>query len=157
MLADVLVWVLRGFGVLYLVGGVLGARQAWIWARLEPDLDRVMRALQSFDATDDKSLTDNLAEEDRGRQWWLLAGCVMLIPTGVAMLLAHSAAVPLLAFIIVQQLFYFARQRRRELRAPNQASAEDARVERSTINGFYSALAIAVMAAWLYGRGALWE
>jgi hypothetical protein len=159
MLLDILVWVLRAFGVLYIVGGVLGARQAWFWARIEPDLDRVTRILQSYDPKgDEDSLQDeNIAQEDRGRQWWLLAGCVMLIPTGIAMLVSHQVAVLLLSLTIVHQLFYFARQRRRELKAPNVATAEDARVERSTINGFYALLIVTVLAAWLFWQGALWH
>lgn len=157
-LIDILVWVLRGFGALYLVGGVLGVRQAWFWARMSPDLDRMTRLLQSFDLKGDEQAfpEEELVQEDRGRHWWLLSGCVLLIVAGAAMVAAHRLAVLLLSLIIVQQLFYFARQRRRERRAPNRATAEDARVEPSTINGFYVALIVTVFAAWLYWQGALW-
>lgn len=158
MLLEILVWVLRGFGALYLVGGVIGARQAWFWARIEPDFDRVARILQSYDPNGDAdSLNDeNIVQEDRGRQWWILSGCILLILAGVAMICAHRLAVALLSVMVVHQLLYFARQRRRQLKAPNAATAEDARVEPSTLNGFYSALVVTIFAAWLYWQGALW-
>jgi hypothetical protein len=51
-------------------------------------------------------------------------------------------------------MLYFIRQRRRELRA----SVEDApgeRPSRQTINAFFFSLIVAVLAGWLYWRGAL--
>ena len=149
-----LLWVLRLFGALYLVGGIMGARQAWFWARLEPDMQRVTKMLENWDG--DNSRYPDADEVDNGRNWWLFAGCVLTAMAGLAMLLGHAASVGLLAAVIVHQLFYFVRQRRRELAAKTPADAEEARPQRSTINGFFGALIMAVLAAWLFHEGALW-
>jgi hypothetical protein len=61
----------------------------------------------------------------------------------------------LLSLIIVHQLLYFVRQRRRELAAASPEQALEARPDNATINGFFAALVMAVMAAWLYHQGAL--
>lgn len=156
-LNDVLVVLLRVFGALYLVGGLVGVRQAWFWARIGPSMNKLGRALQQFSAEAGAENTEAqaLAEDDSARHWWVFAGMVLVVAAGAAMLLAHAAAVALLAAIIVHQLLYFVRQRRRELRAKTLQAAAEARIERATINGFFAALVLAVLAAWLYREGAL--
>lgn len=155
--ADGLIWALRAFGALYLVGGLWMARQMWFWARITPDMDRLTRMLENFDAemNDRAPAPAPTVPEDRGRPWWLFAGALITAAAGAAMLLAHALAVALLAAVIVHQLLYFVRQRRHELAAPNQQAAAEARPERSAVNGFFVALLLAVFAAWLYHEGAL--
>lgn len=155
MIVELASWVLRGFGVLYVVGGVFGVRAFWLSGRHEAELDFMLDSLDALNAENEGAPAPPKRETDLGRQYWLLAGSLLLIPAGVAMALAHSWAVPLLAAIIVQQLFYFIRQRRRELAAQWPEHAEEARPTRATVNGFYSCLGLTVLAAWLYWRGAL--
>lgn len=149
--ADFLVWVLRAFGALYLIGGIWGARQAWFWARMGPDLNRLSAIADELTETKGKPIDPDIA-----RNWWVFSGAVLLIFAGAAMLLAHASAVLLLSAIIVHQMLYFLRQRRRELAAPSPEDAEEARPQRATVNGFFSGLVMAVLAAWLYYEGALW-
>lgn len=154
-LADILVWVLRGFGALYLVGGVMLMRTAWFWARLEPDMDRLLQTIEEFSAENEGRAPKVEEESDRGRQWWIFAGAVLTALAGAAMLIGHRLAVVALAVVIAHQLVYFVRQRRRELRAKTPEAALEARPTPQTINGFFSALLMAVLAAWLYAQGAL--
>ncbi|MGE0596918.1 MAG: hypothetical protein AB7P07_11150 [Hyphomonadaceae bacterium] len=153
--AELLVWVLRFFGALYLVGGLWGARQFWFWARMGPslnELSRIADGLGEPGATPQKPI-----EPDNARNWWLLLGALLTAASGAAMLLAHALSVPLLSAVIVHQLFYFIRQRRRELAAATAEDAEEARPAPATVNGFFSGLVMAVLAAWLYSAGALWS
>lgn len=152
-----LVWVLRVFGALYVVAGLFMARQMWFWARISPDMARLGEIAQelSADVGEKNEAARDLAETDRGRPWWLFVGALLMAVAGAAMVVGHRIAVVLLAAIIVHQLFYFVRQRRRELGARTPAAAAEARVERSTINGFFMLLLVTVLAAWLYYEGAL--
>lgn len=154
-LADILIWVLRAFGALYLVGGIFLIRMTWFWARLGPDMDRLAKTIEEFSAEVEGRAPKPPEDEDRGREWWLFAGAVTTALAGAAMLIGHRLAVPALALIIVHQLLYFIRQRRRELRAATPEAAAEARPTPQTINGFFSALLMAVLAAWLYAQGAL--
>ncbi len=56
--------------------------------------------------------------------------------------------------MIVHQLLYFIRQRRRELSA-TVLNADGECPSRETINAFFFSLIMAVLAGWLYWRGAL--
>ncbi len=155
MIEDLAVWVLRGFGVLYVLGGLFGARAFWLTGRHEAELDVMLDTLDAINAENEGAPAPPKRETDLGRQYWLLAGSLLLIPAGAAMALAHRLAVPLLAVVIVQQLFYFMRQRRRELAAANAEHADEARPAPATVNGFYSCLGVTLLAAWLSWRGAL--
>lgn len=155
ILVESLTWVLRGFGLLYLVGGFIGARQSWFWARITPSMNKFMRVAEDFTADVEGREPKRVAEEDRGRPWWMFVGCLLLVAAGAAMLFAHSLSVLFLALIIVHQLLYFVRQRGRELAAKTPEQALEARPNSATINGFFAALLMAVMAAWLHHEGAL--
>jgi hypothetical protein len=151
---EILAWVLRGFGAMYFIGGVWMARQMWFWARMSPDMDRMVSIIEHWGA--ERSDEEHDAAEDHGRSWWLWAGGVITAICGVSMLLAHRFTPLLLALLIVHQLLYFIRQRRREVRALTPEDAQDARPNQQTVNGFFSAVFMALLAAWLGARGALW-
>jgi hypothetical protein len=156
-LADVLVWVLRLVGALYVFAGLFAARQVWFWARLSPDIRRLAQTLEQFSAEmgERNQPAQELAREDAGRPWWIFTGLCIVIAAGVAMMFAHRLAVPLLAGAVGHQMVYLVRQRRRELRAATPAEAADARAEPSTVNAFFLLLTMTVLAAWLYYEGAL--
>jgi hypothetical protein len=154
--ADVLIWLLRGAGALYLVGGVWMARQMWFWARLGPTMDAFYAAAESLQAENEGRAPGPVEKDDTRRTWWLFAGAALTAVTGFAMLLGHRLAPFLLGLLIAQQLLYFIRQRRRELNAASEDLRAEERPNRATINGFYGALAMGVLAAWLEWQGALW-
>ena len=148
---QIVLWVLRGFGALWVVGAVFLLRQLWFNAKLDPMIATLEKMAEDMGAPPEKAKVD----VDNGRERWMAVGGVLTLAAGVAMLLGHRLAVPLLAALIVQQILYFIRQRRRELRA----SPADAAMERptqQTVNGFYTSLLAALLAAWLYWRGQLW-
>jgi len=154
-LIEILVWVLRGFGVLYLVGGLFGVRQAWFMIRAEPAMDQVLDMLDALKAEEQDAPPPAKRETDGGRSWWLLSGAALVTLAGAAMAAAHGACVGLLAVLIAHQLLYFVRQRGREFKAPNAEIAAEARAQPATINAFFGALLVTVFAAWLFSRGAL--
>lgn len=155
MIVEIATWMLRVFGALYLIAGLIAARQMYFWARIAPSMNEFARVAEEFKADVEERAPQPPLKEDGGRSWWIFAGALLLAIAGVAMLLAHWSAVPLLAAIIVHQLLYFIRQRRRELRASTPDAAEEARPNRATINGFFGGLIMAVLAAWLYYEDAL--
>jgi hypothetical protein len=147
-LPDLALWILRGFGALWIVGGVFLMRQLY----MNTQLDGMIAQLEKMAGEDGKP-SDEL--DDKGRERWLFAGGVLTIAAGAAMAFAHRLAVPLLAALIIQQLLYFIRQRRRELAAQTESGAEGERPSQQTINGFFTSLLIATLAAWLYSEGKL--
>jgi hypothetical protein len=156
VIVEIATWVLRVFGALYLIAGLIAARQMYFWARIAPSINEFARVAEEFTAdVEGREPRPPALNEDGGRSWWLFAGSLLLAIAGVAMLLPHWSAVPLLAAIIVHQLVYFIRQRRRELKAATPDAAVEARPNRATINGFFGGLIMAVLAAWLYYEGAL--
>lgn len=156
-LADVLIWVLRAFGALYLIGGLFLARQMWFWARIGPSMNELSRTIAAFQAEmePEKPKPAPAVTDDVSRSWWLFAGGLITAAAGAAMLIGHRAAIALLALLVAQQMLYFIRQRRVELRAATRDDAEEARPTQATINGFATALLLAVLAAWLGWQGAL--
>jgi hypothetical protein len=154
--AEVLIWLLRAGGALYLVGGVWMARQMWFWARLGPTMDAFYAAAESLQAEREGRAEAPIEKDDTRRSWWLFAGAALTALAGLTMLLGHRLAPFLLALLIAQQLLYFIRQRRRELSATSEDIRAEERPNRATINGFYGALAMGVLAAWLEWQGALW-
>ncbi len=156
-LAEGLVWVLRAFGVPYVLGAVFMVRQL----RMDSFLDRAISQIETMtdaiaaDLEEKAPTRSKLPPDDPGRRVWLMSGAVLLFIAGVAMAIGHRIAVPLMVLLVAQQLAYFTRQRRRELRATTPEKAADARPAQSTRNGLYWCLILTVFAAWLGWQGAL--
>lgn len=156
-LAEGLVWLLRAFGVMYVVGAVFLVRQL----RMDAFLDRAISQIETMtdeiaaDLMEKAPTRSKLPPDDPGRRAWLMSGAVLLFVAGVAMAIGHRVAAPLMVLLIVQQLAYFMRQRCRELRASTPEEAADARPAQSTRNGLYWCLILTVFAAWLGWQGVL--
>lgn len=155
-LPEGLVWVLRVFGVMYVVGAIFLFRML----RFDSFLDRATRQIQAM--ADDIARDAGVEQrprvdvpEDRGRVVWLAAGGVLTLASGVAMVLGSRWAVLLLVLLVLQQLLYFVRQRRRELAAATVEEALEARPTARTRSGFYYSLVLTVLAAWLAWQGVL--
>ena len=149
--ADIAVWILRAFGVLWTVGALALLRQLYFNSKLDP----MIEALDRMSAESGGEERAPPEPDDKGREHWMLAGALLTLAAGVAMIIAHRVAVAILAALIIQQVLYFIRQRRRELIARTPAQAEHERPTKETVNGFYTSLGMAALAAWLYGAGAL--
>jgi hypothetical protein len=151
---DIAVWILRGFGVLWVVGGIFALRQVWIGMQVGGMIETLDKMTDEF-ADPGAPPKREREPEDKGRDHWLMAGSVLLIICGAAMAVGHRVAVPLLLALIIQQMSYFVRQRRRELAAKTEEGAAEARPTRQTVNGFFTSLVMATLAAWLYYEGKL--
>ncbi|MGE0829313.1 MAG: hypothetical protein AB7O04_08180 [Hyphomonadaceae bacterium] len=155
-LVDLGVWTLRFFGLLYFLFGLWGAWAAWRWSWLDGAAAKLHRMAEEIAAESGEKLPPGRYDPpDPHRSIWIVSGALIVAAAGAMMLIAHRLAVPLLALIILHQLLYFIRQRRRELAAVTRGAAEDARPARATVNGFFAGLLMAVLAAWLYWQGAL--
>ncbi len=143
--------VLRIVGVLWILGAVFLMRQLWFNSKLDPMIEALDQMAKEMGAPDSGKKLDI----DNGRERWMAAGGVIMLAAGVAMGLGHRLAAPLLAALIVQQLLYFIRQRRRELNAADAGDALHERPSRQTVNAFFFSLFVSVLAGWLYWRGAL--
>ncbi|MBU6371262.1 MAG: hypothetical protein KJS97_00925 [Alphaproteobacteria bacterium] len=140
--ADGALWLLRAIGALWLVGGLFLIRQLLTFGPLERALDQ---------------LSPDAAESaDRGRDAWMLAGGVTTALAGALLLAGTRWALLGLCAVIVHQMAYFVRQRRRELAAKTEDGAEDARPARATINAFFFSLCVAVLTSWVVSQGAMW-
>lgn len=140
--ADIALWGLRAVGALWVVGGLFLIRQLMTFGKLERALDQLN--------------PDAAASADRGRDAWMLAGGVATTIAGVTLVIGTRWALLALCAVIVHQMLYFVRQRRRELAARTEEGAADARPARTTINAFFFSLVIAVLAAWVAARGKMW-
>lgn len=150
-LPEGLVWVLRAFGVLYVIGAVLVFRHLRIYALVDDATRRIELMSQEIDGEE----TPSPDEPDKGRNGWLAAGGVLTAIAGFAMVFALRIAVVLLVLAVIHQIAYFIRQRHREVSAKTPEEALEARPTQATRNGFYTCLALTVLAAWLGWNGAL--
>ena len=141
-LADGALLTFRVVGALWLLGGAFLIRTLMTFGKIERDLERVL--------PDAAHVAD-----DRGRDRWMLAGGVFTALAGLCMLIGTRFAVVALAVLIIHQLAYFVRQRRRELAAVDMDDQAAARPANTTIRAFYFSLIMAVLGAWLLGQGAL--
>ena len=140
--ADAALWLLRAVGALWLVGGLFLIRQLMSFGKLERALDRIA--------------PEAAAGVDRGRDAWMLAGGVATATAGVTLLAGTRWALVALSGVVVHQMLYFIRQRRRELAATTQDDAAEARPARATINAFFFSLVIIVLTAWVAAQGKMW-
>lgn len=138
--ADGALIALRLVGALWLIGGIFLIRQLMTFGKIE-------RALAQIG--DDPN-------DDPGRDRWMMAGGAATTLAGVTMLAGTRWALLAIALVVIHQLAYFIRQRRRELAAKSADDAEEARPARTTINAFFFSLVVAVLAGWLNYVGKLW-
>jgi hypothetical protein len=150
-LEQALVWVLRGFGALYIVGAIMLFRHLRVYALVDDATQRLEMMTREIEGEE----TPARDEVDKGRNGWLAAGGVLTAIAGLAMVFALRMSVVLLVLVVIHQIAYFIRQRHREVTAKSVEEALDARPTQATRNGFYTCLVLVVLAAWLGWRGAL--
>ena len=146
--------VLRLFGCLYAVAAVflLNMLRTHVFMdRAIDTLDRITTELAAAAGETPKPSAPN----DGGRTWWMVAGGVLLLAAGAVMALGLRVSVIALGLLVLHQLAYFVRQRRRELAAATPEDALDARPTQATRNGFFFCLILFVLAAWLERSGVL--
>ncbi len=123
-------WVLRIFGVFWMVGGVFAFKKA-LQVRL---MDTILDALSN-------------KKESRLVQYYGYAVSVLTFLSGAGLALLHPYASYALLLLVLTQGLYFAIQRHRYNQATNEEERTDATVAQQSKNAFY--LSIAVLATAL--------
>jgi Na+-transporting methylmalonyl-CoA/oxaloacetate decarboxylase gamma subunit len=150
-LEDILVWVLRAFGALYIFGAVMLFRHLRVYALVDDATQRIEMMTREFEGEE----TPPPDHADKSRNGWLAAGGVLTAIAGLAMVFALRISLVLLILVVIHQIAYFIRQRHVEMNAKTPEDALEARPTQATRNGFYTCLGLLVLAAYLEWKGAL--
>ena len=158
-------WIIRGAGLLWLIGAFALFRQIraeMVLDRITAELEKVASALgaetppETPNGRRQKSQAE-LAEDiwigrdDAARRGWIAAQAVVLAATALAMLMLHPFASWMVALLVLGQGVYFFWREHTARHAPSATAAEHARPTQSTINAGWISLAIAILvwaAAW---------
>ena|SRR5690349_11682676 len=158
-------WIIRGAGLLWLIGAFALFRQI----RAEMALDRMTAQLEeaadalSVEAPSDRrqKSESQLAEDkwidrdDAARRGWIAAQAVVLAAASLAMLMLHPFASWMVALLVLGQGAYFFWREHTARHAPSPAAAEHARPTQSTVNAGWVSLAIAILVWAAAFRGLL--
>ncbi len=121
-------WMLRIFGVFWMVGGVFAFKKA-LQVRL---MDNIL------DALSDK-------KESRLIQYYGYVVSVLTFLSGLGLALLHPYASYALLFLVLTQGLYFAIQRHRYNQATNEEERADATVAQQSKNAFYLSIVLFVI------------
>jgi ABC-type nickel/cobalt efflux system permease component RcnA len=157
-------WIIRGAGLLWLVGAFMLFRQI----RGEMALDKLTTSLEARareieaeagETPDPISARDPheawADRDDAARRGWIAAQAVVLAATALAMLLLHPFAVWMVALLVAGQGAYFFWREHTARRAPTAEAAEHARPSTSTVNAGWMSLAVAILVGLAAWRGLL--
>ncbi len=150
-------WIVRGAGLLWLVGAFMLLRQI----RAEMTLDRLSTQLETrareieaeVGETPDKLSARDPDEtwidrDDAARRGWIAGQAVVLAATSLAMILLHSFATWMAALLVAGQGAYFFWREHTARHAPSPKAADHARPSTSTVNAGWVSLAVAIL-VWL--------
>ena len=160
-------WIVRGAGLLWLIGAFALFRQI----RAEMALDRMTAEIEKAanalgaDAPPERrqKSPDELAEnawidkDDTARRGWISAQAVVLAATALAMIMLHPFASWMAALLVLGQGVYFFWREHTARHAPSPSAADHARPTQATVDAGWVSLAVASLvwlAAW---RGLLGE
>jgi hypothetical protein len=177
-------WIIRGAGLLWLVGAFVLFRQI----RAEMALDRMTAQLEKaaqdlgrdVAEAEDEGVQDHIDplgnprqphsvmksaaekaedlwidKDDAARRGWIAAQAVILAATALAMLMLHPFASWMVALLVLGQGVYFFWREHTARHAPSPDAAEHARPGKSTINAGWVSLAIAILVWAAAWRGLL--
>ena len=140
-----LITILRLFGLLWIIGGIIVIKNA----RFSSLIDRAFLHIESgFDATDNPVI-------DLGRDHWLLVGGVLTFISGAALVAASFLVLVPLTFMVFHQGLYVIRQSQKVETASSEDEAAEAAISKSSRNGAITALAIWIIAMFLYTKSFL--
>jgi len=121
-------WILRIFGVFWMVGGVFAFKKA-LQVRL---MDSILDALSN-------------KKESRLVQYYGYAVSILTFLSGAGLALLHPYASYALLLLVLTQGLYFALQRRRYNQATNEEERMDATVAYQSKNAFYLSIVVLAM------------
>lgn len=135
MLETTLEWLLRGFGVFWIVGSGVAFHKA----RETALIDHVLGAISG-------------TPEDPLVRRFLFVGSVLTLFSGMGLVLATAWALLPLALLVGSQLIYFGLMRRKRARARTKEEQEEAQVSDATRRAFLLSVALTLatgVAVWL--------
>ncbi|KFN52091.1 hypothetical protein N790_12885 [Arenimonas malthae CC-JY-1] len=135
MNAATLEWLLRGFGVAWIVGSGIAFHKA----REAALIDKLLGALSG-------------TPEDPLVTRFQFVGSALTLASGVGLVLATAWALVPLGLLVASQLVYFALVRRKRARAQTPETREEARVQPATRRAFWLSLLVTFatgVAVWL--------
>lgn len=143
-------WIIRGAGLLWLVGALALFRQIQAEMALDSMTAKLEKAARDLDAAPPAETPEDtwMNRDDAARRGWIAAQTVVLAATALSMLMLHPFAAWMAALLVTGQGAYFFWREHTARRAPTQKAAEHARPSASTINAGWVSLAIALM-VWL--------
>jgi len=158
-------WIIRGAGLLWLVGAFALFRQIraeMVLDRLTAELEKAASELGAEAPPERRQKTEaELAEDkwidrdDAARRGWIAAQAVVLAATALAMLMLHPFVSWMVALLVLGQGVYFFWREHTARHAPSPTAAEHARPTQSTINAGWISLALAILVWAAAFRGLL--
>jgi predicted signal transduction protein with EAL and GGDEF domain len=133
-------WLLRAFGIFWIVAGAATLYQA----RQAAFMDQVLNALQA-------RVEDPLVTR------FLYVGGGLTLASGAALAVASAWSPLVVGFLVLSQIVYFALKRQRWLRATTADARAEATVATSTRNAFVVSVAVWSLSLWAFGPGYLWQ
>lgn len=149
-----LVWIMRGVGLLWVVGGAMTVHQA----RQLHDIDKLTDEIETLagEAGGDGGASADAEDtpDDRQRKIWIGLGGVMVFLAGCALLAASWLAAVLACLVCIHQTAYAARQALRTRRAVGEEEKAMEALAPSTRNATLFAFVVAALALSLTLSGA---
>lgn len=143
------IWLLKTFGVLWVLGGAFVIRQSWVEIFLDRAIDKVETLSKALGADGPD------VPNDPGRAYWLLVGGILTVLSGIGLIVTHRYVLIPLSLLVVQQGLYAWRQWRMAERADSEEAAEDARMTPQARNGAIIAVGVWVVVLSLAWTGAI--
>lgn len=129
-------WMLRGWGIFWIVGSGIAFQQA----RTAALMDRVLGGITG-------------TAEDPLVTRFLHVGSVLTMLSGVGLALATAWVLLPLGLLVLSQLIYFGLKRRKLALARSEEEREEARIQPSTRNAFWLSLLILCVTGWAVWLG----
>ncbi len=146
-----LVWIMRGVGLLWVVGGAMTVHQA----RQLHDIDKLTDEIETLAGEAGGASADSEdAPDDRQRKIWIGLGGLMVFLAGCALLAASWLSAVLACLVCLHQTAYAARQALRTRRAEGEEEKAMEALAPSTRNASLFAFVVAALAISLTLAGA---
>jgi hypothetical protein len=162
-------WLIRGAGLLWLVGAFMLARQIfteWLIDGMAPIVEQAGRQLRADLASLDPNFRPEepvrdepeeawILRDNAARRGWIAAQAVVLAASALAMMLLHPFAPGMVALLVLGQGVYFFWREYTARRAPTPKAAAHARPSASTVNAGWVSFAVALLVWFAAFRGLL--
>jgi hypothetical protein len=155
--SDILVWVIRLTGLIWLIGGAIGINEARRGLFVSEPVDD-LEALRRDWVARERGLKGPMAtgdEIDRGQHAWVGFGAILLIVAGGALIALSQWAPVAIGMLMLQQAGYAWRQARASRSLAGEAIARKPKVEPASLQALLFSCVVLAAAGFLAWVGAL--